>query len=179
MSKIGRMPINTAGVKVEVKGCEVHFSGKNASGVHVLPPFLEVVKLSDDSIKLDMKSTARQNRKFWGLHRALLFNKIQGANKNFEKQLVIKGLGFKAEVAGKNVKMSLGYSHKIDYVLPEKVTLQVDKTGQNLVFQSFDKELLGKVCDQIRSFRTPEPYKGTGIRYLDEVIIRKAGKTKA
>ena|SRR3990167_5142143 len=178
MSKIGRKPIDINNVKIELKGLDVHYQGKNSSGVHTLPYFLEAT-VEENFLTIALKSNPRENKKFWGLHRALLANKIRGATQNFEKKLVIKGLGFKAEVAGKNIKFSLGYSHKIDFVLPDKVLFSVDKTGQNLTVQSFDKELLGKVCDQIRSFRVPEPYKGTGIRYEDEIIIRKAGKTKA
>lgn len=178
MSKIGRRPIDVKDVKVELKGSEVSYHGKNSSGVHILPYFLQAT-LQDGFLKLDMTGNPRQNKKFWGLHRALLANKIFGATKNFEKKLMIKGLGFKAELTGRNIKFSLGYSHKIDFALPDNVSFVVDKTGQNLTLQSFDKELLGKVCDQIRSFRPPEPYKGTGIRYENEVIIRKAGKTKA
>lgn len=178
MSKIGRKPIDVNNVKIELKGPDIHYQGKNASGVHTLPYFLGAT-VENNLLKIDLKSNPRENKKFWGLHRALLANKIYGANQNFEKKLVIKGLGFKAEVSGKNVKFTLGYSHKIDFVLPDNILFSTDKTGQNLTVQSFDKELLGKVCDQIRSLRTPEPYKGTGIRYEDEVIIRKAGKTKA
>jgi len=178
MSKIGRRPIDIRDVKVEVSGSDVSYQGKNSSGVHVLPHFLQAT-LQDGFLKLNMTGNPRQNKRFWGLHRALLANKIYGARKNFEKKLIIKGLGFKAELAGKIVKFSLGYSHKIELVLPEGVSFSADKTGQNLTLQSFNKELLGMFCDQIRSLRVPEPYKGTGIRYEDEVIIRKAGKTKA
>ena len=178
MSKIGRKPIDVNNVKIELKGLEIHYSGKNSSGVHILPYFLEAA-VEDGFLKISLKSNPRQNKKFWGLHRALLANKIHGARQNFEKKLVIKGLGFKAEVSGKNIKFTLGYSHKVDFALPDNVLFSADKTGQNLTVQSFDKELLGKVCDQMRSLRVPEPYKGTGIRYEDEVIIRKAGKTKA
>jgi len=178
MSKIGRKPIDVNNVKIELKGPDVHYQGKNASGIHTLPYFLEAT-LEDNHLKIDLKSNPRQNKKFWGLHRALLANKIYGASQNFEKKLLIKGLGFKAELSGRNVKFALGYSHKVEFTLPDNVLFNVDKTGQNLTLQSFDKELLGKVCDQIRSLRPPEPYKGTGIRYEDEVIIRKAGKTKA
>jgi large subunit ribosomal protein L6 len=115
----------------------------------------------------------------WGLHRALLANMIKGAETGFEQKMTIVGLGFKALLSGKKVTLTLGYTHKIDYELPEKVTLEVDKTGQMLTFRSSDKFILGNVCDAIRSFRPPEPYKGTGIIRAGEVVIRKAGKTKA
>ena len=98
------------------------------------------------------------------MHRALLANKIKGIQQDFEKIVQINGLGFKAAVSGSKVVFSLGYSHKIDFNLPKDVTLEVDKTGQRLVFRSPDKEQLGQVCSQVRALRPPEPYKGTGIK---------------
>ncbi|MBT4577801.1 50S ribosomal protein L6, partial [bacterium] len=115
----------------------------------------------------------------WGLHRALLANKIKGADVGFVRKLQIIGLGYKAILKGRNIELSLGFSHKINYELPEGVDLSTDKSGQNLTFSSYDKEVLGTVCSQIRSMRPPEPYKGTGVRYDDEIVARKAGKSKA
>ena len=106
-------------------------------------------------------------------------NKIWGADQGFEKQLRITGLGFKALAVSGKIQFSLGYSHKIDFLLPQGVTVEIDKTGQNLLFKSVDKELLGLVCSRVRALRPPEPYKGTGIQYAQEVILRKAGKAKA
>jgi large subunit ribosomal protein L6 len=91
----------------------------------------------------------------------------------------IVGLGFKGQLAGKKLTFTLGYTHKIDLDLPEGVSVEIDKTGQLLTFKSHDKFVLGNVCDKVRSFREPEPYKGTGVMRIDEVITRKAGKTKA
>jgi large subunit ribosomal protein L6 len=102
-----------------------------------------------------------------------------GVESGFEQKVNIVGLGYKAQLTGKKLVFSLGYSHKIDYDLPNDVTVDVDKTGQFLVFKSHDKSLLGGVCDDVRRFREPEPYKGTGIMRAEEVIIRKAGKTGA
>lgn len=96
-----------------------------------------------------------------------------------KKKVRIVGLGYKAQLSGKKLNFSLGYSHKIEYNLPEGVDVAVDRTGQQLVFKATDKQLLGDVCDAVRSFRPPEPYKGTGIILEGEVVIRKAGKTKA
>lgn len=184
MSKIGRKPIDIQGVQVEIKGQELHYKGKKASGVHVLPDFLKV-DVKDNVLVITAKNasdksmSSREVNKEWGLNRALLFNKIKGAQAEFEKQVQITGLGFKAAVSGSKVVFSLGYSHKIDFNLPESVTLEVDKSGQKLLFKSSNKELVGLVCSKVRSLRAPEPYKGTGIRVGDEVIVRKAGKTKA
>lgn len=181
MSKIGRKPIEIGNVQVDVKGKEIHYKGKKHAGVYELPAELEA-KLEDKKLMLLAKKTGDNvsgaNRS-WGLHRALLFNAIKGADAGFEQQLQINGLGFKAAVSGNKVVFSLGFSHKIDFVLPKDVTMDVDKTGQNLTVKSYDKELVGHVCSQIKALRPPEPYKGTGIKLASEVIRRKAGKTKA
>lgn len=181
MSKIGRKPIELGGVKIEIKGNEVLYTGKKSSGTYVLPDKLEA-ELSEKTVTLKPSSLAQKYRdinRIWGLHRALLANKIKGADEGFEQKLIINGLGFKAVVTGKKVVFSIGFSHKVEVDLPEGVTLEVDKTGQALTFKSHDKELVGHVCSKIRAIRPPEPYKGTGIKWASEVILRKAGKTKS
>lgn len=181
MSKIGRKPIDIGSAKVEIKGNEIHYSAKKCSGVFTLPAGMEA-RLEDKKLFLTVKkaggSTSDMNS-IWGLQRALLANKIKGCQHEFEKVLQINGLGFKAAVSGSKVVFSLGFSHKIDFALPKDVTLEVDKTGQRLLFRSPDKELMGQICSQVRALRPPEPYKGTGIKFETEVIARKAGKTKA
>ncbi|MFA6066184.1 MAG: 50S ribosomal protein L6 [Candidatus Babeliaceae bacterium] len=178
MSKIGRKPINIGNVAVEIKGQEVHYKGKKSSGVHILPDIL-VVRLIEKNIVLTPQRKTNETNKVWGLHRALLANAIIGADVGFEKQLRIIGLGFKAIAKGNQLQFSLGYSHKIDFPLAEEVAVEIDKTGQLLTFKSYDKNILGLVCSKIRALRSPEPYKGTGIQYVGEVIIRKTGKAKA
>lgn len=181
MSKIGRKPIDLGNTKIEIKGNEVHYKGGKCSGVYVLPDKIKA-ELNDNSVTLIPLKSALKDRdmnRVWGLHRALLNNKIKGADVGFEKQLKINGLGYKAVVSGKKVVFSLGFSHKIDMELPDNVTLEVDRPGQLLTFKSSDKELLGHICSKIRALRPPEPYKGTGIKLVEEVIRRKAGKAKA
>lgn len=178
MSKIGRKPIALENVAVEIKGQEIHFKGPNASGVYVVADALKP-ELSDNYLTLRAIKKTRDLNSVWGLNRALLANKIKGASQGFSKEVQITGLGFKAVLTGSKVVFSLGYSHKIDFELPKNVTLDIDKTGQKLVFKSPDKELVGFVCSQVRAFRVPEPYKGTGIKLAGETILRKAGKTKA
>jgi len=177
MSKIGRKPIDLNNTQVEINGNVISYKGKNASGMHTLPDFLKA-ESNGKQLKITLTKD-RNNKKFWGLHRALLANKLKGASDLFVKKLQINGLGFKAELTGGKIKLSLGFSHKIEKNLPKDITLEIDKTGQNLTFKSFDKEKLGQICDDIRSLRPPEPYKGTGIKLEEETIIRKAGKTKA
>lgn len=184
MSKVGRKPVPVGGVSVEIKGQDIHYKGKKTSGVYTVPSSLQIT-LEDGAILLTLHPESKKTEKIkdlnriWGLHRALLFNKITGSDVEFEKKINIIGLGYKAVLSGKKVTMTLGYSHKIDFDLPEKVSLEIDKSGQNLTFKSSDKELVGKVCSTVRSFRPPEPYKGTGVKLATEVIARKAGKTKA
>lgn len=180
MSKIGRKPIDVGTAKIEIKGNEIHYSGKKGTGVYVLPKGMTAsLEGTALTLGLDKNSKNSDANRIWGLHRALLANKIKGCQQEFEKIIQITGLGFKAIVTGSKVVFSLGFSHKIDFMLPKDVTLEVDKTGQRLVFRSSDKELMGQVCSQVRALRPPEPYKGTGVRYETEVITRKAGKTKA
>lgn len=178
MSKIGRKPIDLAGVQVEVKGKEIHYKGKKASGVHVLPAEVQA-QLESKKLKLTADMQSKQAKQLWGLHRALLANEIKGADQGFEKQVRIVGLGYKGVSSGNKIQFSLGFSHKIDFVVPEGVTCEIDKTGQMLTFKSPDKVLLGLVCGQVRALRPPEPYKGTGVQYAKEVIVRKAGKAKS
>ena len=179
MSKIGRKPIPvSSSVKVEVNGKSVAIAGPKAKFVHELPEQIDA-KFENGLLSVSIKENTRANRVIWGLHRALLANKIKGADTGFEKKIKIVGLGYKALLSGKKLNFSLGYSHKIEYTLPDGIDITVDKTGQNLVLKSSDKLLLGNTCDAIRSLRPPEPYKGTGIILEGEVVIRKAGKTKA
>ncbi len=178
MSKIGRKPIPVGGTTVEVKGQEVHYKGKKSSGVHVLDDLLKA-ELKDKAVWITPAQVTSDTNRLWGLHRALLRNKIVGADTGWKKQLKINGLGYKAVIQGPNVQFSLGYSHKIDFDVPKEVSVDVDKSGQLLTFESYDKDLLGQVCSLVRALRPPEPYKGTGIKYVDEVIRRKAGKAKA
>ena len=181
MSKIGRKSINIAGLQVEVKGRDVHYKGAKASGVHSLPEYLQAT-VDGDTLKLSVVAAFAKERfinRDWGLHRSLLANKCLGASKGFERQLKINGLGFKAAVSGKKVVFTLGFSHKIDFELPDDVVMEVDRTGQALTLKSPDKALVGHVASMIRALRPPEPYKGTGVKFVEEVILRKAGKAKA
>jgi large subunit ribosomal protein L6 len=181
MSKCGRKPIYFKSVSVKVNDNTVSYSGKEATGIYEVPKEL-FLKFDDEKITLMPKeefSKVKYINKIWGLHRAILNNLISGARKKFEKKLIIEGLGFKVQNNGSNLTFSLGFSHKIDYILPKNVSLEIDKTGQQLILHSFDKDLLGSVCSKIRSFRPPEPYKGKGIRISDEIIKRKTGKAKS
>jgi len=180
MSKIGRKPIFLGDVSVQLNGQIISYKSKKASGTYELPASIKP-SIDGQYLKLDIPNEARNsdNNRIWGLHRALVANAIKGADVGFTKQLQIIGLGFKAALTGNKMVFNIGYTHKIEMPLPMDVTLEVDKTGQLLTFKSSDRRQLGEICDKVRSLRVPEPYKGTGIKYSTEVIVRKAGKTKA
>lgn len=186
MSKIGRKPINLDGVKIDIKGHDIHYNGPKASGVYHLAPELSA-QVKDGALYLvpagdknDMSQKEISNvYRVWGLQRALLANELVGAAKEFEKNLEINGLGYKAAVAGNKIVLTLGYSHKIEKDIPKGMTIEIDKSGQKIKVKSCDKTGLGQFCSNIRALREPEPYKGKGIKLQSEVIFRKAtGKGK-
>lgn len=182
MSKVGRKPINIAGIQVDVKGQDVHFKGAKTSGVYTLPASLRAEKNDGSLMIVTADASAagkdRDLNRIWGLHRSLLANNIAGAQKPFTEEVHIIGLGFKAVAAGKNLVLSLGYSHKIDFPLTEGVTVNIDKTGQKLVFESANRVALGGDVSRLKAQRPPEPYKGTGIKKATEEIFRKDSKKK-
>lgn len=186
MSKIGRKPINISGITVQLDGAhQLTYKGSKSSGLYIIPDFLcfEVKEnqlfLIVNPHKIVAKKDVRAINRVWGLHRVLLANKIAGSTNDFEVKVRIVGLGYKAAITDGKAIFSLGYSHKIDFVIPQGVSIDVDKTGQLLVVKSTDKSLAGQVASEIRSLRPPEPYKGFGVMLDSEKIRRKAGKTKS
>jgi large subunit ribosomal protein L6 len=179
MSKIGRKLIKLSSAQVSMKDRFVIIKGPKGVVEHELPACISA-DVQDGLLKISVNGEdTRKTRMVWGLHRALISGKVQGVEQGFQTKLKIVGLGYKAQISGKKMVFTLGYSHKIDYKLPESVTVDIDKSGQNLTVSSIDKFLLGFVCDEIRSFRKPEPYKGTGIIREGDVVLRKAGKAKS
>jgi large subunit ribosomal protein L6 len=182
MSKIVRKPIDISGLQIHIEGQKIQYKGPKGSGLYILPSKFKVAvegsSLLLNPLGIDEKED-RNIKALWGLHRALLANKISGVRQPFTTEVHINGLGFKAVPSGKNLIMSLGYSHKIDFPLPDQVAVTVDKSGQKLVFESSDKTLLGAAISSFKALRPPEVYKGTGIKRAHEVIRRKAGKKKA
>lgn len=186
MSKVGRRPIDYGAVQVEVKNNAIHFKGSNSSGVYELPELL-TAQVADKKLTLSLAGADavlnKDTKMVLGLHRARLANTLLGASKKFEKVLKINGLGFKVvKKSDKDLQFTLGFSHKIDSSERDidltGIEFEIDKTGQVLTMRSADKEKLGLACSKIRSLRPPEPYKGTGIQYLNETILRKVGKAK-
>ena len=173
MSRIGKQPIEIpAKVKIAIAGPTVKVDGP----LGTLERTFRGVKFENDgkSIKVEPVDQSRFARALWGLSRTLLSNMVTGVSKGFERVLEINGVGYRAEVKGSNIMLTLGYSHPIEYKLPEGVAAKVDKN--NLILSGMDKQVLGAAAAKLRSFRAPEPYKGKGVKYVEETIIRKAGK---
>lgn len=181
MSKLGRMAIDCTGVTISLNGNSISYKGKFSSGLYNLPDLFQIII---DESKLFIKPTEASKSKKdinmeWGLHRALLNNAITGSRVLFEKQIRIDGLGFKVQQQGNTLVFALGFSHKKECVIPKEVTVEIDKSGQLITARSFDKMILGQFCSDVRFLRPPEPYKGKGIRYVNEVLLRKDGKAKS
>ncbi|MEE4314323.1 MAG: 50S ribosomal protein L6 [Desulfofustis sp.] len=178
MSRIGKMPIPVpAGVTVEIKGQDISVSGKKGTLNRTVHPEVSLV-LDDGAILVDGKQESRNISAFRGLTRSLVNNMVVGVAEGFKKVLVVEGVGYRASMAGNNLSLSVGYSNPVEFALPEGVTGNVEGNTK-IVLESIDKEALGLTAAKIRAIRKPEPYKGKGIRYEDERIVRKAGKTGA
>jgi large subunit ribosomal protein L6 len=179
MSRIGRKPIEIPkGVLVSITKDQVSVKGPKGSLALKRHAAVEIKQAKDegkDVIVFERTGADGTERAAHGLMRALVNNMIAGVTKGFERQLEINGVGYKAELKGPKIVLSLGYSHPVEYTLPEGVSAKVDKNM--LVLSSIDREKLGGAAAKIRSFRPPEPYKGKGIKYVEETILRKAGKT--
>lgn len=176
MSRIGKLPIEIPqGVKVSVVDFVVKVDGPKGTLSRTIMDTV-TVDVSDNQITVCRKDDSTKSRSAHGLTRTLVNNMVTGVTKGFETALEISGVGYRAEAKGDILNLSLGYSHPINYKLPKGVIVEVDKMTKLLV-KGIDKELVGETAAKIRSFRGPEPYKGKGIRYADETILRKAGKT--
>lgn len=177
MSRIGKLPIPVpAGVKVELKGQHIKITGKKGSLERDVRPEMDIV-VKDNEILVNVKVESKRNSAFHGLTRSLINNMVVGVEEGFKKALLIEGVGYKANVAGSKLTLNVGYSNPVEFELPKAVSASVEKNKIDL--ESIDKELLGLTASQIRQIRKPEPYKGKGIRYEDEHIVRKVGKAGA
>jgi large subunit ribosomal protein L6 len=135
------------------------------------------VKFEDGAVSVQPKNQTKEARSLWGTSRAQVANLVEGVSKGFEKKLEITGVGYRAAMAGKALKLSLGYSHDIEYEIPAGITIAVPKPTE-IVISGIDRQVVGQVAAEIRDYRGPEPYKGKGVRYAGEFIFRKEGKKK-
>lgn len=176
MSRIGKLPIAVpAGVKISLDGTKISVTGPKGTLSQQMHERMSVA-VEDDQIVVSRPSDEKQDRALHGLVRALINNMVVGVTAGFQRDLEINGVGYRAEVKGKVLTLALGFSHPVVYELPEGITVEVEKQTK-LSVKGIDKQLVGSAAAKIRSFREPEPYKGKGIKYADERILRKAGKT--
>lgn len=181
MSRIGKQPIKIpSGVEATVTATGVSVKGPKGQLALALHPHVRVERSTHeelgDVLTVSVKDEEdKKDRALWGLFNRLVANLIVGVTKGYEKSLEFIGVGYKVNVAGKTVKMDVGFSHEVDFPLPAGVEAKVDKN--TLTLTGIDKQLVGETAARIRRIRKPEPYKGKGIKYVDEVIRRKAGKS--
>jgi large subunit ribosomal protein L6 len=177
MSRIGKKPVSVpAGVTASLEGRTVKAKGPKGELRFTVPELISV-ELKDGAVKVDPKDETKLARSQWGMSRTMVSNIFAGVTQGFQKRLEINGVGYKAAIAGKVVKLSLGYSHDVDYPIPEGITIVASKPTE-LVISGIDKQKVGQVAAEIREYRGPEPYKGKGVKYAGEFIFRKEGKKK-
>lgn len=177
MSRSGRIPIEIPeSTNVTLSEGYIVAKGKLGELKFKLDHFTDV-KLNDKSIIVKPKDQSKRSKEMWGTVRSRIVNLIQGVSEGFSKNLLLNGVGYKAILKGKVLELNLGYSHPINFDIPEDITITVKKPTEISVFGS-DKQKVGQIASNIRSFRKPEPYKGKGIKYEDEFIRRKEGKKK-
>ena len=175
MSRVGKKPISIPnGVQVSVEGSKIVFKGGKLT--KELETYGRVgISLENNELSFSLNGDNAQARAYWGTYRALANNIVIGLTDGFTKQLEINGVGYKAALKGKVLELALGFSHPINYDIPEGVEVTIDKNI--ITLKGSCKQQIGQIAAEIREFRPPEPYKGKGIKYSDERIIRKAGKT--
>ena len=178
MSRVGRKPVIIPDkVTVSVAGDAVSVKGPMGALTQQIRPEI-TVKVDGKNVVVERKNEERLSRALHGLTRALIQNMVIGVSQGYKKELDVVGVGYKADVAGKTLNMALGFSHPIVFPIPEGIKVLVEK-NTHITVTGFDKQLVGEVASQIRRFRKPEPYKGKGVKYSNEVIKRKVGKAAA
>lgn len=178
MSRVGKNPINLPqGVEVKIEKHKVVVKGPKGSLARDVSPQIKL-NLKDGQLLVERPNNSNYYKSLHGLYRTLLSNMVQGVSEGFEKKLEIIGVGYRAEMSKNRLNLNLGFSHPIVFVPPEDIEIALDGTT-NIAVRGIDKELVGQVAAKIRSFKPPEPYKGKGIKYVDEHVRRKAGKTAA
>ena len=176
MSRVGKLPIEVPeGVDVEIQGTHIRIKGPKGDLSHVFPPVVDIEK-EDGSIIVKPRSDEKFSRAMHGTARAVIQNMVTGVNQGFEKFLEIVGVGYRAEMQGKNMTINVGYSHPVEVVPPDGISFEVLERNNVIRVSGYDKQVVGQIAAEIRGIRRPEPYKGKGIRYRGEYIKRKPGK---
>lgn len=177
MSRIGKLPVPIpAGVSVALEGQTVKVKGRLGELVQTLPREVEA-RLDKGAVVVRPRDDSKRARAMWGLSRALIANMVTGVSQGFTRELEISGVGYRAQAEGRLLSLQLGFSHDIKYAVPPDIEIATPQPTR-IVVKGADKQRVGQVAAEIRAFRKPEPYKGKGIRYSDEVILRKEGKKK-
>ena len=177
MSRIGKKPVAVpSGVQATINGQTFEVKGPKGQLSFVLNA-LVIAEMTDDGIKVDPREDSIDARAMWGMSRTVISNLITGVSEGFEKKLEITGVGYRAQLQGKNLQLALGFSHDVIYAVPEGIQIAVPKPTE-VVVSGIDKQRVGQVAAEIRKYRPPEPYKGKGVRYAGEFIVRKEGKKK-
>ncbi len=177
MSRIGKKSVSVpGGVTAAVNGQEVKIKGPKGELKHVLADAM-VAKFDKDKIAIEMREDTKEARAMWGMSRTLVANLIAGVTQGFSKRLEITGVGYRAAVQGSNLQLQLGFSHDVASPIPHGIQIVCPKPTE-IVITGIDKQQVGQVAAEIRQFRPPEPYKGKGIKYAGEFILRKEGKKK-
>ncbi len=178
MSRIGKQPILVpSDVKIDIKGQRIFVSGKSGKLEREILPELQI-SLKDQEIIVENRDNSKRTNAFRGMTRSLINNMVVGVSKGFRKTLIVEGVGYKVNVAGKKLTLNVGFSNPVEFMIPDGTSINVEGNNK-IIVESIDKELLGLTTAKIRQIRKPEPYKGKGIRYEDEHIIRKVGKAGA
>jgi large subunit ribosomal protein L6 len=177
MSRIAKSPVEIpAGVEVKLEGQDISVKGSKGSMTLAINNNVEV-KQEENVLSFAPRNKAKSSMALAGTTRALVNNMVVGVNTGFERKLVLNGVGYRTKISGKKLNLILGFSHDVNYDLPEGVTAETPSQTE-IILKSADKQLLGQVASDIRAFRPPEPYKGKGVRYADEYVRRKEAKKK-
>ena len=177
MSRIGRKPVELVkGVSASLSGQTIEVKGPKGTRSFTATDDV-TLSIEDGSVKITPRGTSKRARQQWGMARSMVENLVTGVSTGFKKELEIQGVGYRAAMNGTNLKLSLGYSHEVNFEVPAGVTVSAPKQTE-IVVEGIDQQLVGQVAANIREWRKPEPYKGKGIRYKGEFIFRKEGKKK-
>lgn len=175
MSRVGKQPIEIPkGVKVNIAGDVIDVKGDKGNLKRTIPGMVRV-EVKDNQVLVSNEDNSKNSRSRQGLVRSLVYNMVMGVAEGFKKNLEIKGVGYRAEVKGKDLQMNLGFSHPVHFPIPEGISAEVDKNN-NIEINGIDKELVGLTAARIRAIKPPDAYKGKGIRYAEELVRTKAGK---
>ena len=178
MSRVGKKPIEIpANTKVGLKDYTISVEGAKGKLTKTLHPRMEI-KIAGNQIQVKRPTDSNQDKSLHGTTRNIIFNMVKGVNEGYSKELEIRGVGYRGQISGKDLSLQLGFSHPVNFAIPEGISIELPKPTQ-IIVKGIDKEKVGEAAAEIRSFYKPEPYKGKGIRYKDEYVRHKVGKAAA